>query len=189
MIHLIVYMTKHTILCAIHITVYLLYSRHFLFQYIYILYLLTYYMHMHFPVYHYTFTRSSNSLDLHIQTCEYLLLIMYSVRSTSILRSQSSLSRSPFLDIFSLLYSIVFIILCIGLMLVLFLYSSVILCAHLYVIAVILIYHGDYIACSSYFRLSVYTWGIFLAYICRRLSLRLRFHVFWEAGRDILYFL
>ena len=24
-------------------------------------------------------------------------------------------------------------------------------------------YHGDYIACSGYFRLSVYTWGIFLA--------------------------
>jgi len=41
-----------------------------------------------------------------------------------------------------------------------------------------------FITCSSYFRLSVYTWDIFLAYICRRLSSRLRFHVFWEAGRD-----
>ena len=42
-----------------------------------------------------------------------------------------------------------------------------------------------FIACSGYFRLSVYTWGIFLAYIRRRLSSRLCFHVFWEAGRDI----
>ena len=31
----------------------------------------------------------------------------------------------------------------------------------------------------------MYTWGIFLAYKRRRLSSRLRFHVFWEAGRDI----
>jgi len=30
---------------------------------------------------------------------------------------------------------------------------------------VILIYHSDYIAYSGYFRLSAYTWGIFLAYI------------------------
>ena len=28
-------------------------------------------------------------------------------------------------------------------------------------IAVMLIYHSDYIACSDYFRLSVYAWGIF----------------------------
>ena len=30
----------------------------------------------------------------------------------------------------------------------------------------------------------MYTWGIFLAYIHRRLSMRLHFHVFLEAGRD-----
>ena len=41
-----------------------------------------------------------------------------------------------------------------------------------------------FIAYSGYFRLSVYTWGFLLAYIRRRLSSRLRFHVFWEAGRD-----
>ena len=41
-----------------------------------------------------------------------------------------------------------------------------------------------FIACSGYFRLSVYTWGIFLTYIRRQLLSRLRFHVFWEAGRD-----
>ena len=43
-----------------------------------------------------------------------------------------------------------------------------------------------FIACSGYFRLSVYTWGIFLAYTRRRLSSRLCFSVFWEAGRDKL---
>jgi len=31
----------------------------------------------------------------------------------------------------------------------------------------------------------VYMWGILLAYIRRRLSSRLCFHVFWKAGRDI----
>jgi len=45
------------------------------------------------------------------------------------------------------------------------------------IITMMLILHNDYIACSSYFRLSVYTWGILLAYIRRRLSSRLRFHV------------
>jgi len=42
----------------------------------------------------------------------------------------------------------------------------------------------DFIACSGYLRLSAYTWGIFLAYMCRRLSSRLRFSVFWEVERD-----
>jgi len=50
------------------------------------------------------------------------------------------------------------------------------------IIAVMLILYSDYITRSSYFRLSVYTWGIFLAYMRRRLSSRLRFYVFWEVG-------
>jgi len=62
------------------------------------------------------------------------------------------------------------------------------ICYHVWMficdIAAILIYHSDFLACSGYFRLSVYTWGIFLAYIRRRFSLRLCFHVFGEAGRD-----
>jgi len=53
------------------------------------------------------------------------------------------------------------------------------------IIAVILIYGRDFITCSSYFRLSVYMWGILLAYICCRLSSQLCFPVFWEAGLDI----
>jgi len=54
----------------------------------------------------------------------------------------------------------------------------------IYIIAVILIYGRDFITCSGYFRLSVYRWGILLAYIRRRLSSRLHFHVFLKAGRD-----
>ena len=54
----------------------------------------------------------------------------------------------------------------------------------IYTVAVLSYYHSDYITCSGYFRLSVYTWGILLAYIRRQLSSRPRFHVFWEAGRD-----
>jgi len=49
-----------------------------------------------------------------------------------------------------------------------------------------LIFHNDYITCSGYFRLSVYTWGILLTYIRRRLSSRLHFHVFWKAGCDTI---
>ena len=68
---------------------------------------------------------------------------------------------------------------------------SLFICYHVWtyicVIAVILIYHSDRIACSGYFRLSVYTWVIILAYIRRRLSSRLHFHVFWKARRDINY--
>jgi len=61
----------------------------------------------------------------------------------------------------------------------------VIWCGHSYVILQWwLILHNDYIACSGYFRLSVYMWGFLLTYICRRLSSWLRFHVFWEAGHD-----
>ena len=41
-----------------------------------------------------------------------------------------------------------------------------------------------FITCSDYFRLSMYTWGILLTYIRHRLSSRLRFYVFWEAGCD-----
>ena len=41
-----------------------------------------------------------------------------------------------------------------------------------------------FITYSGYLKLSTYAWGIFLAYMRRRLSSRLRFHVFWEAGRD-----
>jgi len=54
-------------------------------------------------------------------------------------------------------------------------------------VVVILIHYSDYIACSDYFRLSAYTWGIFLTYMCRRLSSQLRFSVFWEARRDTIY--
>ena len=42
----------------------------------------------------------------------------------------------------------------------------------------------DFIACSGYLRLIAYMWGIFLAYMRRRPSSRLRFRIFWEAGRD-----
>ena len=47
----------------------------------------------------------------------------------------------------------------------------------------ILIYDSRFfITCSSYFRLSLYTWGILLAYMRRRLSSRLRFHDFGKWG-------
>jgi len=58
-------------------------------------------MHMLFPVYSHTFTRSSDSLDLHIQICGSLLLIRFLERITGILRSQSSLLLGHFFSVFS----------------------------------------------------------------------------------------
>ena len=52
------------------------------------------------------------------------------------------------------------------------------------VIAVTVKYHSRFMACSDYLRLIAYMWGILLAYKHRQLSSRLRFSVFWEAGRD-----
>jgi len=51
-------------------------------------------------------------------------------------------------------------------------------------VAVILLHHSNYTACSDYSRLSVYTWSILLAFICQRPSSWLHFHIFWETGRD-----
>jgi len=70
---------------------------------------------------------------------------------------------------------------------------SLFICYHVWtsicVIIVILIHHSDYIACSDNFRLSVYTYGILLAYIRRRLSPWLRFRVFWKARPNIISYL
>jgi len=57
----------------------------------------------------------------------------------------------------------------------------------IYDIAVMLIYYSDYIACSGYFRLNVYAWGIFPPVYTCRFSSRLRSHVFWEAERDRVF--
>ena len=117
--------------------------------------------------YSYKFTRSSDSLNLHIQICSYLLLIRYLERITSMLRNlkfflfdylYSYLTFIPVDFLFStyITFSCHFI-----------LYQRV-SCVHLYVVlqwyrsylVIIKLVHG-------YFRLSVYTWGIFLAYIRR----------------------
>ena len=123
-------------------------------------------MCVHLPFYSYTFTRSSGSLNLHIQIFDYLLLIRYLERITCILRSQISLAWHPF-SVFSYFFSfipIAFMILCLGLMLVPFPFHMLSYVNVYCDIAVILIYHSAFIACSGCFRFSVYTWGIFLVY-------------------------
>jgi len=47
----------------------------------------TLFLHVHLPLYSYTFTRSSDFLDLHIQICGYVLMIRYLERITGILRN------------------------------------------------------------------------------------------------------
>jgi len=68
------------------------------------------------------------------------------------------------------------------------LFYSLFICYHVWsficYITVLSYHHRDYIACSGYFRLKVYMWGILLAYIRHWLSSWLCFHAFWEAGRD-----
>jgi len=49
---------------------------------------------------------------------------------------------------------------------------------------VILIYRNRFYTLFRLFRLNVYMWSILLTYIRRRLSSRLCFPVFWEAGHD-----
>ena len=145
-------------------------------------------MHMHFPVYSYTFTRSSDSLNLHIQIYGYLLLIRFLERITGILRSRvisysiifSRYSRLFFIPLLSWFYA-----------LDLCLFYFLFICHHvwmfIYDTAVILIYYSYYISCSGHFRLSVCAWRIFLVYIRRRPSSWLRFRVFWEAGFDRIF--
>ena len=135
---------------------------------------------MHFPIYSYTFTRISDSLDLHIKICGYLLLIRYWERITGVLRSQGSLLLDHLFSVFSV--SFLFYCFHDSMHWTLACSLPLFICYHVWIficgIAVMLIYHNDYITCSGYFRLNVYAWGIFLAYISRRLSSRLRFHVF-----------
>ena len=111
---------------ALLLSIHVLYVISVLFQYIYFLYLLTCYLHMHFPVYSYTFTRSSDFLDLHIQICGYLLLTRHWEMITGIWRNpEFSLLDSPVSVSFLLFFiPVVLMILCIGSVFALFLYLS-----------------------------------------------------------------
>jgi len=125
---------------------------------IYFHHLLKCYMHVHFSFYSYTVTRSSDSLNLHIQICGYLLLIRYLERITGILRNlEFSLfdyrySCLTFIPVDSL-FSIYITFSCHSI-----LYSYDIMSGHLYVL--LQCYHIIMvidIACLGYFRLSMYT--------------------------------
>ena len=133
-------------------------------------------------------THSSGVLTFWICTSRFMyviLLIRYLERITGILRNLK-------FSLFDYLYSCLTFISVDSLFSIYITFSchfiTLFICYHVWTfictVAVLSYYHSDYIACSSYFRLSVYTWGIFLAYMRRRLSSRLRFHVFWEAGHE-----
>ena len=143
---------------------------------------------MHFPVYSYAFTRSSHSL-----ICIFRSVATYywsgigrgSQASGGTQSSLCSILQFRYLSCYSLF--LLFPWFCtLDSVFASFLYSSGIMCGHLYVVLqwywFIVV---DFIPFSCYFRLSVCAWGILLTYIRRWLSSRLRFHVFWEAGRDM----
>ena len=131
----------------------------------------TLFMHVHPSFYSYTFTRSSDFLNLHIQICGYLKLIRYLERITGILRNLK-------FSLFDYRYSCLTFIYVESLFSIYITFGyhfiTLFICYHewmfIFTVAVLSYYHSDYIVCSGYFRLSVYTWGIFLACIRRRLS-------------------
>ena len=130
------------------------YSCYFLFQFILLSYVHIY-MNVHLPFYSYTFTKSSNFLELHNQICSIYCWSGIWRGSQTSWGARVLLHDSPVSVSFLLfLIPIIFMILYIGLMIVLFhflfhLRSCVnIIC----IIAVMLILHSDFIA---RFKLSV----------------------------------
>jgi len=132
----------------------------------------------------------SDSLHLHIKVYDcYIWLIMYLERSLRITRARVLFAWTFNLSIFSCLLSFLLIFLWFSITRTLYLFywfiCKIILSCVEYVTLQWFLMPSLLIdiACSGHFRFNVYTWGIFLAYIRRRLSSRLRFNVFWE-GRD-----
>ena len=132
----------------------------------------------------------SASLNLHFQAYGYyILLIRYLGRAHALRRAGVLFAWSSNLGISSCLlsFSPIFLWFFIGRTLYLFYWfiCKIILSCVEYVTLQWFLMPSLLIdiACSGHFRFNVYTWGIFLAYIRRRLSSRLRFNVFWE-GRD-----
>ena len=128
------YLTGHILYCVLS-TFLFIYFIHIISYYsIYIFFIYSFICMCIFPVYSYTFTGSSNSLDLYIQICDYLLLIRHLERIIGILRNlEFSLldywySYLTFISIDSLFY-----------IYITFSYHSItysydIMCGHLYVV-------------------------------------------------------
>ena len=136
-------------------------------------YLLTYYIHMHFPVYSYTFTRSSNSLDLHIR---FGAIYCWSSIWRGLQTSWGPLNSLCSILVFSLYF--IPVISCNFRYIGLITYSfPLFICYHawlfIYYVAVLSCHHSDYIACSGCFRFSVYAWDIFFVNICHWLLSRI----------------
>ena len=89
--HLIEYLTRYILFCVLSTLLFIYFILIISCYSIYIFFICSFICMCILPVYSYTFTRSSDSLDLHIQICSCLLLIRFFERITCILRSQSSL--------------------------------------------------------------------------------------------------
>ena len=129
--------------------------------------------------------RVLTTLDLHVQILDVCSIVQVFDETVRLARNWTLFLL--ILVFTSLLYSCYFLILSLS-------HSAVIFPSVIHLLSLFRLYMyycSDhwllwfrFIACSGWFRLSVYAWGIFLAYIRRRLSSRLRSSVFWEAGRD-----
>ena len=143
---------------------------------VYIISLSAYMLYAHVLSCLFTFTKNSDSLDLYIQICGYLLLIKYLEMITCVMRSWSlffliigilALLFMVFLDSIYIVSSCHFF--------------PLFICYHCVRYSYVILWYWfkllDFIPCSGYLRYSVYAWGIFLAYIRRLLLSQLCFHV------------
>jgi len=143
--------------------------------------MLTHYMHRAPSLLFVTLIMSFDSLDLHIQVYGYLIVdqIFGEVHSHEEVPGVISLHD----------YQYSYFCLFMSFLLIPYIRRNacsipLFICYHMWIFMYYYSGVSDYIPYSDYFRLSVYTWGILLVYIRRRLLSRLCFHVFWEAGRD-----
>ena len=145
-------------------------------------YMITRYMHVHLLLYSYTLIGSSDSLNLHIQV--YVYYLSNQVFGEDHMCYEEAGVFSAWLSIFFLFFVNVIPFNSYTWLTTYFIFLFI--CYHVLLficyIAVLSYHHSDYIACSGYFRLSVYSWGIFLTYIRHRLSSRLRFTYFGKRG-------
>jgi len=134
----------------------------------------------------YTLIRSLlTTLDSHVQDFGYLLILFRCSCDRTLCEKLEFLSLLAlvFLSLLSSYYSRFSMYISFGLYSSSFIwyYAWMLICD---IVVIIDLLWFRFIPCSGYFRVSVYTWDISLAYIRRRPSSRLHFRVCWEAGRD-----
>ena len=137
------------------------------------------YMHEFSPLHTHSLGRFLTTLDLHVQILDACFFCAGVRWDYTLCEELEALPFDSGILAFSL-FLLLFFDSCISpLASILFLTSFQIMCSlYMYYCSDPWLLWFRFIACSGNFRLSAYTWGIFLAYMRRRLVLRLRSSVF-----------